>query len=47
MTILQRFNGDPPRIARESEMIAVRDIYGRSDAERRPVNFGSLAGGAR
>jgi hypothetical protein len=47
MTILQRFNGDPPRIARESEMIAVRDIDGRSDAERRPVNFGSLAGGAR
>jgi hypothetical protein len=47
MTILQRFNGDPPRIARESEMIAVHDLDGRSDAERRPVSFGSSAGRAR
>jgi hypothetical protein len=43
VTILQQFKGDPPRIARELAMIAVRKTT-YSDAKRPPANFGLLSG---
>jgi hypothetical protein len=45
VTILQQFKGDPPRIARELKMIAIRkSTY--SDARHRPANFQSLSSAA-
>jgi hypothetical protein len=43
VTILQQFDGDPRRIARKSQMIAVRNALRLSDAERRPIDGSSSA----